>query len=115
MGNLIFISSPYSHLDPNVIEKNFQDVTELVAFLTSQGITAISPITYGHTLLNYMNSDNDWDTWKDFCLTFLSKSTELWVYKMPGWNRSRGVAEEIEYAVKNNLHIKYIDYEYYKT
>lgn len=112
--SLIFISSPYSHSDPNVIEENFIKVTELVVYLTNKGITAISPITYGHTLLKYMNSDNDWETWKDFCLTFLNKSDELWVYKMEGWNRSRGVAEEIEFAVKNNLNIKYIDYEYFK-
>ncbi|NDD98325.1 MAG: DUF1937 family protein, partial [Actinobacteria bacterium] len=45
--------------------------------------------------------DADWETWKSFCLTFLKKSDEIWVYKMDGWNRSRGVAEEIEFAIKN--------------
>lgn len=109
--SLIFISSPYSHQDQDVIEQNYIKVAKFVSKLTTQGITAISPIAYGHTLLKFNNMANDWKTWEDFCLEFLDKADELWVYKMPGWNHSRGVAEEIEYAIKKGKTVKYIEYE----
>lgn len=108
---LIFISSPYSHEDPKIIEDNYVKVAKFVSGLATQGITAISPIAYGHTLLKFNNMANDWKTWANFCLTFLDKADELWVYKMSGWNRSTGVAEEIEYAVKKGIRVKYIEYE----
>jgi hypothetical protein len=111
MKNLIFISSPYTHEDPVVVEKNFVQVAKLSAHLTSKGYVTFSPIVYGHTLLSFRKMDADWETWKSFCLTFLKKSEEIWVYKMDGWNRSRGVAEEIEFAIKNNITIKYLDNE----
>ena len=113
MKNLIFISSPYTHEDPLVVEENFVKVAKLSAHLTSNGHITFSPIVYGHTLLKYAKIEADWETWKVFCLTFLKKSEELWVYKMDGWNRSRGVAEEIEFAIKNNITIKDLDNEQY--
>ena len=114
MKNLIFISSPYTHEDPKVVEENFAQVAKLSAHLTSKGYVAFSPIVYGHTLLNWTKMEADWETWKAFCLTFLKKSEELWVYRMDGWNRSRGVAEEIEFAIKNNIIIKYLDNEQFE-
>lgn len=107
---LIFVSSPYSHEDPKIIEENYEKVAKFVSMLATKGLTAISPIVYGHNLLKYNDMANDWKTWEDFCLTFLHKADELWVYKMPGWNRSRGVAEEIEYAIKMNIPVKYVEY-----
>ncbi len=110
-GSLIYIASPYSHPDDNVRESNFRIVSEFVAKLTAEGLKPISPITYGHTLLGFHDMPSDWQFWQDFCITFLQHCDELWVYQMPGWDRSRGVAEEIEYAEKNGIKIKYISYD----
>ena len=109
-GKLIYIASPYSHPDDNVREENFRIVSKLVAKLTSEGKFPISPITYGHTLLGFHEMPSDWQFWQDFCLTFLQHCEELWVYQMPGWDKSRGVAEEIEFAKKHQIKIKYIEY-----
>ena len=114
MSNIIYIASPYSHSNPEVIEENYKKVADLSAHLCSQGIVALSPIVYGHNLLSFKEMPNDWIFWSNFCISLLKKSDELWVYKMDGWNYSRGVAEEIEYAIKNNIHVKYLDFEYFK-
>ena len=108
---MIFISSPYSHSDDSIRQKNFEIVSKLAARLCSEGKVAISPITYGHTLLEYENMPGDWDFWKNFCLSILIKCEEMIVYKMPGWDKSTGVAEEIKFAKENNIKITYFDYD----
>jgi len=108
---IVFISSPYSHPDDEIRESNFKIVSKLAADLNSQGTVAVSPITYGHTLLQFKEMPSNWEFWKEFCLTFLEKSHELIVYKMPGWENSRGMKEEIEFAKKLNIPITYMEYQ----
>lgn len=114
MNKVIYIASPYSHPNPNVIEENYRKVAELSAELCSQGMVVLSPIVYGHTLLGFKEMPNDWEFWTNFCLTLLNKSDELWVYQMEGWDKSRGVKGEIQYAIDMGIPIKYLEYEYFK-
>jgi hypothetical protein len=109
MSKIIYLASPYSHPDDKKREENFEKISEIAADLCSEGHVAFSPITYGHTLVGFKSMPTDWVFWQNFCLTFLNKCDELHVCKMEGWNHSRGVAEEIEYAVKNGIEIRYID------
>ena len=89
MSNLIFISSPYNHSDPNKIEENYNKVLKLVAKLTSEGHVVISPIVYGHIIVTHDKTiGSSWDYWKKFCVTFLRKCDELYVYCIPGWHIS---------------------------
>jgi hypothetical protein len=108
---LIFVSSPYTHSNPEVVEENYVKVTKLVSELCSNGQVAISPITYGHTLLKFKDMPSDWEFWKNFCLTLLKKCDEMVVYKMEGWDKSKGVTEEINMAESLGLKITYINYE----
>ena len=111
MKKIIYLASPYSNQDDDKRQDNFEKISKIAADLCAEGHVAFSPITYGHTLASLRGSmPTDWTFWQNFCLTFLEKSDELHVYKMEGWNHSRGVAEEIEFAVKNGIEIKYIDY-----
>jgi hypothetical protein len=111
---LIYIGSPYSHQDPEVIEENYRRVSRLAAKLCSQGHVAFSPITYGHVLLTFEKMPGDWEFWKSFCISFLEKSDELLVYKMPGWENSRGLAAEIEFATEKNIKITWLEYDPYE-
>lgn len=104
---IIFVSSPYTHNDPDVRENNFSLVSQYVAELNSKSIVALSPITYGHTLLNFKTMPTDWEFWKEFCITFLEKCEEMHVYKIPGWDKSRGVKEEIAIAEELGIKITY--------
>ena len=108
MNKLIFVSSPYSHPDDKVREENYQKVSKYTAELISKGHVAFSPILYGHNAVNFVpDMPTDWAFWKNFCLTFLSRCDEMIVYTMEGWDKSRGVKEEIEYANSLGIKIKY--------
>ena len=112
---LIYIGSPYSHHDPDVVEENYKKVSRLAARLCSKGHVAFSPITYGHTLLGFENMPGDWEFWRSFCLTFLEKSDELLVYKMEGWENSKGLAAEIEYALEKNIPVRWVEFDPYEN
>lgn len=102
-NKLIYIASPYTNASPTIVHENFVEVSKFAAKLCSKGYIAFSPITYGHTLLEYNDMPSDWSFWKNFCLSFLQRSDELWVLMLPGWEISRGVQEEINYAKENNI------------
>ena len=112
MSKLIFISPPYNHSDPAIVELNYYKVGKFATKLVSEGNVAISPIVYGHNLLKFQpDMPGDWKFWQNFCFTLLEKADEMIVYKMEGWDKSRGVSEEIEFAKQHNIPIKYVEYE----
>jgi hypothetical protein len=111
-SKLIFISSPYTHENPEVVHENYLKVAKFAAELIKQGYVAFSPILYGHNAVRYQpDMPTDWDFWKIFCLTFLSRSDEMIVYMMEGWDKSKGVKEEIQYAKDLGIEIIYREYE----
>ena len=107
--DLVYLASPYTNPDDAIREKNYKMVSEISASLTSQGLVVFSPISYGHNLLRFKNMPNDWEFWFNFCVTFLLKCDKLVVCKMPGWEQSIGVQEEIEIASKHCIPIEFID------
>ena len=111
MKKLIYIGSPYSHPDKDVMENNFRLVSDLAAKLCSEGKVAFSPITYGHTLLVFREMPHTWEFWQNFCLSFLVHADELLVYQMPGWESSKGLADEISFARDHGIKITYLKYE----
>jgi hypothetical protein len=106
---MIFVSSPYTHADPEKMEENYRTVSFYSSKLCSEGVVAISPILYGHTAVKFHPMPTDWDFWKNFCLTILDKCVEIHVLKMPGWELSKGMKEEMEFARKRNIKITYIE------
>lgn len=108
-SKLIYVASPYSHPVDDVRIENYKIVSNYTAKIVSDGNVAFSPITYGHHLVDFKDMPTDWDFWKNFCLTFLSKCDEMVVLKMPGWEESRGVKEEIEFCKKNKIKINYVE------
>ena len=107
MKKLIYIASPYTHSNPEVVEENYRKVAEFTARHTAAGYIILSPIVYGHNLAKHADMRTDWVFWQDFCFTFLSKCDELWVLKISGWNKSSGVAEEIEFAIQKGIPVRY--------
>jgi hypothetical protein len=112
LSKVVYVASPYNHSDDKIRLENYNKVAKLSAKLVAEGNVVISPIAYGHTLIDfYENFPYDWEFWENFCLSLLSKSDELLVYKMNGWNKSRGVLSEIEFANKKNIPITYMEYQ----
>lgn len=113
-GKLIYLASPYSHSNDDIREMNYKIVSKIAANMIFEGNVVLSPISYGHNLLNFCEMPSDWDFWYNFCVTFLLKCDELMVVKMAGWDVSKGVLEEIEIAKNHNIKISFIEPKYNK-
>jgi hypothetical protein len=109
MSKLIYLASPYSHSEDSVRHENYLIVTKIAADLVSRGHVAISPITYGHMLLEHAKMPTDWEFWENFCITLLEKCEKIIVCNnMVGWDKSRGVAAEIDFAKTHGIEIEYL-------
>jgi Domain of unknown function (DUF1937) len=108
-SKVIYFASPYSSSDIDVVNKRFESACKVVANLVSEGYVVFSPIIYGHTLVEWHKMPSDWEFWRKFCQSFLVKCDEMVVYKLEGWEDSKGVQAEIELANQLGLNITYIE------
>jgi hypothetical protein len=65
-----------------------------------------SPLTYSIPL---SHSHKGWENWRKFDLEMLSRCDRVIVLKLPGWESSRGVAEEIARAKELGLPIEWME------
>lgn len=110
-GELIYLACPYTHKDPKVIQERFEAVNKLASALMSEGFYIFSPISHTHPIALAGNLPGGWDYWEGYDKAIISRCAGLWVFKLPGWEQSKGVQAEIKIAKEIGLPIEYIDYE----
>lgn len=96
---MYFISSPYSHEIPAVVELRMGQLNCAIAQLTEKGVLCVSPL-WNHYVLPYSKTmGTDWNFWKVYCENLISRCDGIIVLdNIDGWDKSRGVAAEIEYT-----------------
>lgn len=94
---MIYLATPFSDPDPAVRQLRYDQALDFVAHSFRKGYNLYSPIVYGFAIAKLIGT-GDWSFWEQFDLDTLSRCDELWVLKLPGWERSRGVRAEIEFA-----------------
>ena len=107
--DIIYLATPYSHPDPQVMEQRYRDAVQITAGLTNCGYVVFSPIVHSHPLATNHKMATDWKFWERIDRVFLKKSSWMIVAMMDGWDRSRGVKAEIEIAKELNIPIKYME------
>ena len=105
---LHYIASPYTHSDPEVREKRYEEVEEATLILLRQGHYGFSPIAYNHPMGRH-NLPTTWDFWEPFDKAFLERCSSIVVLMLEGWNTSLGVQAEIDYAIKIGLPVQYLE------
>lgn len=93
-----YLASPYSHDDPLVREKRYLAALEVVhdQFLLSHWI--YSPIVHCHEMAKVFEVKKPSADWRAYNFAMLKAATRLWVLKLPGWQDSTGVQDEMLYA-----------------
>ena len=103
---MIYLASPYSDLDPAVREQRYYATARFVAHEIWLGVPLFSPICYTHYMAIQNNLPLDAESWRPFNEYMIRNSFEVWVLRLPGWQKSLGVNMEINLA--NELDIPVI-------
>jgi len=108
---MIFLSIPYSDKNKAVIEYRVKSISQYSAKLLKDGISCISPVTSGVTILQHAELPSDFNFWCKLSFDLLILCNEMHVLMVDGWEGSLGVQEEIKFAQEHNIKITYINFK----
>ena len=98
---LIYLASPYTHKDTKVCRRRYKQVSLSTIHLLQHGIHAFSPINYNggpEWTRKKHQLPIEWHFWEVYDKNFLDRCDALVILTIDGWDKSVGVAAEIEYA-----------------
>ena len=104
-----YLAAPYTDKDPTVVDARVEAVMRADAWLTKyQHKLIVTPLSK-HFILKYEKISNTWGYWEKYGKGLLDLSKELIVLRLPGWENSTGVADEMSYASQIDIPIVYLD------
>lgn len=105
----IYLCSPYSHPDRKVREWRVEQVNKKAAELMTAGNLVFSPLSHSHPISKHCIVDPcDHDFWLRQDLWILDICDEMHILCLPGWEKSKGIKTEIEYAELKGIKIAFI-------
>lgn len=109
-STLVYVATPYSQY-PGGIKKAFDHACTATAELIRRGINAYSPIAHTHPIAIRGKIDPlDHEFWLSFDNAMMNASSELFVIEMAGWEKSKGIAAEIETFTKAKKPVSYLSW-----
>src|SRR5678809_1377923 len=106
-NDLIYVASPFSHKSLKVEWERFYKVCEFAYGLIEHGHNVFCPIAHSVSIEDGGEEYLGHDTWMKLDKAQLKDAAVLVVYTLPGWEESRGVREESQFAEENNIPIVY--------
>jgi len=105
---MIYIGSPYTHTLEMVMQERYEMVTEFCARCAIKGHFVYSPIAHWHPIAVRHNLPRDYKWWEELDKDILSCAKEMWVLRLDGWNKSKGLLREIVIALRNGIRVTYV-------
>lgn len=101
----IYLASPYTKKNHDVA---FLDACNAAALLIKLGKTVFSPIAHSHYIAKFHKLPKDVGFWRKQNQSFIDWCDELWVLGTEGWEESKGILEEIDYAKQAGKPVHYL-------
>lgn len=108
---MIYLASPYAHLDPAIMQQRYDVMVHVVNTFYKRSIAVYSPIVHNHPIALAGGLPRTWDFWRKIDMPMLRVCKELTIVKLDGWQQSVGVKAETEFAINLGLPISYITLE----
>lgn len=106
---MIYLSSPYTHPNPEVVQIRYHKTLEALAYLLNEGMMVFSPIAHCHEAAVRFKLPTDFNFWARYNEHMVGICEELWVLRLEGWELSIGVQNEINMALNLKKEVAYID------
>jgi hypothetical protein len=109
---LFYLACQYSDPDVYIRRFHFRLASLVAAGLFARGVFVFSPISHTHPIL--LESDElhfGFDTWREYDELFISRCDGIYVLAVWGWQASKGVTYEIEFAKKLGKPVTYVNIE----
>lgn len=107
-----YLCTPYSKYEAGR-EQAYLDAAKMTMYLQENSIHLYCPIVHSHTPNKFVSNtklNNNHDFWLTIDKKFVKHSRGLIVCKMQGWNESKGISIEIDYAKELGLPILYTNF-----
>ena len=125
---MIYVASPYSIVPRHwyeagmsqvsidhhmlwVMRNRYKAAEKYVATKIQQGICCFSPIVHSHNIANEYDLPKTFEFWADINHKYLDVCSEVHILQMDCWEESAGIHDEIKYAIKKDIPIKYVEWE----
>jgi hypothetical protein len=99
-GGYYYLASPYSSDTKAQETVRYGEAMRYAEGLLRQDILVFSPIVHYHPMSRIYGLPGDAASWQRRNKVYLRQSSGVIVACIPGWDKSKGVAWEIEYAQK---------------
>jgi nucleoside 2-deoxyribosyltransferase len=115
MKPLIYLASPYSSPSQEILEARVEQTQKALAGLIEAGHIVFSPIVHSHPIANLVSfspinhAEGELSGWMAYDFGFIDKCDEVWVLKIDGWDKSRGVRAEIDYANETGKEVRFVE------
>lgn len=107
---LIYLASPYSHLDAEIREERARLARVARVELMRHGTLVYAPIALASK--EEATLPHSWDFWHGPSIGMLSRCDAILVYMLNGWSDSVGMRAEIRYAHESYMPILYWEPEF---
>jgi len=105
----IYLASPYTHDDPQVMKKRYLAACLKASQLAKEGYYVYSPIAHWHPIAKLYGLPRDWEFWKRLDRESIQLMDEVWILRLEGWSVSIGLGNEVLIAREFNKPYSFID------
>jgi nucleoside 2-deoxyribosyltransferase len=113
---IYYLACPYSDPSAETMHRRYKMACIVAARLMEHGIVVFSPLSHSVPVTRYGNlNGTNHEFWMKQDLPLLELCDVMAVLKLPGWEQSRGVQEELEYAKRKCMPVRYLEPHEYLT
>lgn len=104
---MIYISSPYTDRDQEVIDRRMEVLTLFVRELMLGGESPISIPLHFHQMVKDGVLPISGEFWERYYTPILVSARVVYVLMLDGWDTSSGIAKELQLAVDSGIPVVY--------
>lgn len=93
-SSLIYLASPYTHPSHEVMAQRYILTLGLTTRLLLDGLPVFSPIVYGHQMASSLG--HSFEAWQHINDAMIHAASDFAIFRLPGWEQSRGIAHEVD-------------------